>query len=72
MAIEAKLDPINHDLISVVESIQKIDRNSDFKSRIVQALKAGAMLALDGQISQPSIKIVMTAIKEWIEETRKV
>ena len=72
MAIEAKLDPINHDLISVVESIQKIDRNSDFKARIVQALKAGAMLALDGQISQPSIKIVMTAIKEWIEETRKV
>ena len=72
MAIEAISDPINHDLISVVESIQKIDRNSDFKARIIQALKAGAMLAPDGRISQPSIKIVMTAIKEWIEETRKV
>ena len=72
MAIEAKSDPISHDLVSVVESIQKIDRNSDFKARIVQVLKAGAMLASDGQISQPSIKIVMTAIKEWIEEKRKV
>jgi hypothetical protein len=73
MAIEAKADPINNDSISVVESIQKIDRNSDFKARIVQALKAGSILALDEYLSNnPSIKIVEAAIKGWIEETKKV
>jgi hypothetical protein len=73
MAIEAKSDPINNDSISVVESIQKIDRNSDFKARIVQALKARSKLAVDEYLSNnPSIKIVEAAIKEWIEETKKV
>lgn len=71
MAIEAKADPTNNDSISVVESIQKIDRNSDFKARIVQALKDGAMLALDEQLSHPPITIVMAAIKRWMEETKK-
>lgn len=71
MAIEAKADPTNNDSISVVESIQKIDRNSDFKARIVQALKDGAMLALDEQLSHSTITIVMAAIKRWMEETKK-
>lgn len=72
MAIEAKANPINKDSISVVESIQKIDRNSDFKVRIVQALKAGSIAALDEYLSNnPSIKILDAAIKGWMEETEK-
>jgi hypothetical protein len=71
MAIEAKSDPSNNDLMSVVESIQKIDRNSDFKSRIVNALKAGAMLALDQQFSRPSMQIIIAAIAGWRDETKK-
>jgi FlaA1/EpsC-like NDP-sugar epimerase len=62
MAIEVKLDPITDDLISVVESIQKIDRNADFKSRTVQALKAGSILTLDQQLPHLSTKIVLAAI----------
>jgi hypothetical protein len=73
MAIEAKADPINNDSISVVESIQKIDRNSDFKARIVQALKAASTSAVDEYLSDnPYIKIVEAVIKGWIEETKKV
>jgi hypothetical protein len=73
MAIQAKADPINNDSISVVESIQKIDRNSDFKARIVQALKAASTLAVDEYLSNnPYIKIVEAAIKGWMEETKKV
>jgi hypothetical protein len=71
MAIQAKADPINNDLISVVESIQKIDRNSDFKARIVQALKDGAMLTLEAPLAHSPITIVMAAIKLWMEETKK-
>jgi hypothetical protein len=67
---EDPLKIISNDSISVVESIQKIDRNSDFKARIVQALKAGSKLALDEYLSNnPSIKILEAAIKGWIEET---
>jgi hypothetical protein len=73
MAIQAKADPINNDSISVVESIQKIDRNSDFKARIVQALKAASISTVDEYLSDnPYIKIVEAFIKGWIEETKKV
>jgi FlaA1/EpsC-like NDP-sugar epimerase len=71
MAIQAKSDPLNNDLISVVESIQQIDRNSDFKSRIVKALKDGAMLAVEAPLGYSPITIVMAAIKLWMEETKK-
>jgi hypothetical protein len=71
MAIEAKADPINNDLKSVVESIQQIDRNSDFKSRMVQALKAGSKAVVDEYLSYPSIKILGAAIEGWREETKK-
>lgn len=71
MAIQAKSDPINNDLISVVESIQKIDRNSDFKARIVQALKDGAMLTLEEPLARLPITIVMAAIELWMKETKK-
>ncbi len=71
MAIEAKSDPINNDLKSVVESIQQIDRNSDFKSRMVQALKAASMQVLDEQFSYPAMRIAKAVIKGWIEETKK-
>jgi hypothetical protein len=62
MAIEVKLDPITDDLISVVELIQKIDRNADFKFRTVQALKAGSILTLDKQLPHLSTKIVLAAV----------
>ncbi|AFY94506.1 hypothetical protein [Chamaesiphon minutus] len=72
MAIEAQADPINNYAISVIESIQKIDRNTDFKARIVRALKAGSMLAFDEYLSKnSSIKIVEAAIKGWMEETKQ-
>jgi hypothetical protein len=69
MAIEAKSDSVSNDIEYVVESIQKIDRNSDFQSQIVQALKASAISASDEQLSP--IRIVVAAIAGWMEKTSK-
>lgn len=64
IAIEANQHPNNKDLEYVAESIEKIDRNIEFKSKLISALKAGAMAAVD-YYTPTSVQILTAFIDGW-------
>jgi hypothetical protein len=69
IAIEANQHPNNKDLEYVAESIKGIDRNLDFKSRVISALKSGAMAAVD-YYTPKSVQILIAFIDGWKETAR--
>jgi hypothetical protein len=70
IAIEASTHPNNNDLEYVAESIEKIDRNLEFKSRVISALKSGAMAAVD-YYTPSSVQILTAFIDGWKGAARK-
>ncbi len=70
IAIEASTHPNNNDLEYVAESIEKIDRNLEFKSKVISALKAGAMAAVD-YYTPNSVQILTAFVDGWKGSARK-
>lgn len=46
-------------------AIQHITANPDFKGRVVSAIKAGGVGALDAALNHPASSFLIEAIKDW-------
>ncbi|EAZ87996.1 hypothetical protein [Crocosphaera chwakensis] len=57
-------NPANN-LKIATETIERIEKNSHFKTRIVRMLKAGGQEALKELINHPAINILMASIEGW-------
>ena len=70
IAIEARVDPNNDDFTFIVESIQEIGKNPDFRLRVINALKSVSMTVVD--LHAPNyIKALTAFIIGWKESERK-
>ena len=47
------------------EAMETIENNPDFKARIISALKAGGISALESLIDHPAATFVVAALEDW-------
>ena len=53
------------------ETIKKIENNPELKARIISALKAGGISALESLIDHPAATFVVAALEDWQNTSNK-